>query len=135
MTLVDTSVWIDFLNGKQTPQTSSLLQLMGAGEVLVGDLILTEIFQGIRHKKDVEYAKDLFALYPCAALAGCENALTSAEHYRLLRKKGSTVRKTMDVLIASYCIRHKIPLLFADKDFLPLVEHCGLLAESGSRVK
>lgn len=135
MTLIDTSVWIDFLNGHQTPQTSSLLQLMDAGEVLLGDLIVTEVFQGIRHKKDLSRANELFSLYPCVSLASCESALTAAQHYRKLRKRGATVRKTMDILIASYCIEQKIPLLFADRDFLPLAEYCGLKAEIGSKLK
>ena len=132
MTLVDTSVWIDFLNGQTTESTQALKVLMERGEVIGGDLILTEVMQGVRPGKDLERAGELFSLFDCVDLVGCAAALRAAAHYRTLRSGGVTIRKTIDVMIASYCIAHGMPLLFTDRDFLPLVASAGLQAAAGS---
>jgi predicted nucleic acid-binding protein len=59
-------------------------------------------------------------------MLGMQMAIKSAENFRALRKKGITVRKTADVIIATFCIEQKLPLLFSDKDFKPFVKHLGL---------
>ncbi len=130
--MVDTSVWIDFLNGHATPQTSALGELMAEGNVLLGDLVVAEVLQGIRHDSDWHSAKALFSLYPCVALMNCRRAEAAATHYRALRKLGVTIRKPVDVYIGSYCIAEGLSLLFTDRDFLPLVAHRGLRAAVGS---
>lgn len=117
MTVVDTSVWIDFFNGIGNEATSKLNRLLGENEVIVGDLILAEVLQGFQKQKDYETAKELFTLIEVEAMVGEQAAIRAADTYRLLRSKGVTVRKTIDVLIASHCIEHGHALLHNDRDF------------------
>ncbi|MFZ5654726.1 MAG: type II toxin-antitoxin system VapC family toxin [Pseudomonadota bacterium] len=126
MILVDSSVWIDYFNGQGSPQTDFLDGVLGVGAIAIGDLILTEVLQGFRHEKDYRTARRLLDAVTLFELLGKRMALKSAENFRKLRSKGVTVRKTADVIIASFCIEHDLPLLFADKDFKPFVEHLGL---------
>ncbi|MEM1119589.1 MAG: PIN domain nuclease [Bacteroidota bacterium] len=126
MNLVDSSVWIDYFNGKDTPATDTLDTLLGIQLVATGDLIVTEVLQGFRNQKDFVQAKILFSTLHFYTLGGWNIALKSAENYRLLRKKGVTIRKTIDVFIATFCIENEIALLHSDKDFIPLETHLGL---------
>lgn len=124
--LVDSSVWIDYFNGLQTPETDALDQALGRDEVIIGDLMLTEILQGFRKDADFRKARELLSNLPVVAMLGREAAIKAAENFRTLRKRGVTVRKTIDVMIASYCIEHDLPLLYSDRDFDPMVEHLQL---------
>jgi len=124
--LVDSSVWIDFFNGTDTPEAATLDRTLGVQPVAIGDLILTEVLQGFRSDEDYQTAKGLMASLTVFDLLGQNMAIKSAENFRYLRKKGITIRKTADVIIATFCIERSIPLLFADKDFKPFVEHLGL---------
>jgi predicted nucleic acid-binding protein len=126
MILVDSSVWIDYFSGKGSPETDFLDGVLGVGAVAIGDLILTEVLQGFRHDKDYKTARRLLEAVTMLELLGKRMAVKSADNFRKLRSKGVTVRKTADVIIASFCIEHDLPLLFADKDFKPFVEHLGL---------
>ncbi len=126
MILVDSSVWIDYFNGVDTPQTSKLDTLLGVEPLGIGDLILTEVLQGFKSDADYKTAKQLLSALSIFEMLGAEQAVKSAENFRALRKRGITVRKTADVIIATYCIEARHSLLFADKDFLPFVEHLGL---------
>ena len=128
MILVDTSVWIDYFNGRNSPHTSALDAALEEGTVAIGDLILSEILQGFRNDGDFRKAKRTLETLDQYELLGHEMALKSAENYRTLRKKGVTVRKTNDVIIASFCIENRLPLLFSDKDFAPFVNYLGLSA-------
>ena len=133
MIIVDTSVWIDFFNGRDTPQTDTLDHLLGNEPVAIGDLILMEILQGFRADKAYRKAKGLLSALTVFDMLGSENAIKCAAHYRRLRKQGITVRKSADVIIATFCIVENHALLFSDKDFLPFVEVLGLQAvESGA---
>lgn len=132
MILVDSSVWIDYFCGNDTVEANTLDRTLGVRTVAIGDLILTEVLQGFRREKDYKTATQLFEALPIFELLGKEQALRSAENFRKLRAKGVTVRKTADVIIASFCIKHRIPLLFSDKDFKPFVTHLGL-AKPGSK--
>ncbi|MEM8493454.1 MAG: PIN domain nuclease [Pseudomonadota bacterium] len=127
MILVDSSVWIDYFSGTDTPQTDKLEEILGLKPVAIGDLILTEVLQGFRHGKDYKTARTLFDEISTFEMLGVERAIKSADNFRALRKKGITVRKTVDVIIATFCIEHKIPLLFSDMDFNPFVTHLGLV--------
>jgi len=124
--VVDSSVWIGYFVGVENQQTNLLDDSLGTKPVAIGDLILTEVLQGFRHDKDYKAAKALFEDVTIFEMLGKEMAIKSAENFRALRKKGITVRKTADVIIASYCISQKLPLLFSDKDFKPFVKHLGL---------
>jgi len=126
MILVDSSVWIDFFNGTENSETDKLNEILGLEEVVIGDLILAEVLQGFRNEIDYKTAKNVLTSLAVHDLLGKELAIKGANNFRLLRKKGITVRKTNDVIIATYCIENKIPLLFSDKDFLPFVKHLKL---------
>ena len=126
MVLVDTSVWVDYFNGLETPRTERLDQLLGSGRLLIGDLILAELLQGFARDADYRTARRLLLELPCAELVGRDNALRAADYYRRLRKRGVAVRKTIDVLIGTYCIEHGHELLHADRDFESMQRHLGL---------
>lgn len=126
MIVVDSSVWIDYFNGKATPQTDTLHQLLGAEPILVGDLILTEILQGFRTQRQFNTARRALDALFFAPMVGRDIALKSAQNYRALKAKGFTVRKTIDVLIATFCIENGHTLLQADRDFDVLEAHLGL---------
>jgi len=126
MVLVDSSVWINYFNGNNTWQTEILDQMLLQIPLFTGDLILTEVLQGF--KKDNEYnkAKEIMSILTCKQMGGYKIAIKCAENYRKLRKKGITVRKTVDIIIGTFCINENIPLLHDDKDFRPMVAHLGL---------
>jgi predicted nucleic acid-binding protein len=126
--LVDTSVWIDYFNGVASAQTDWLDAALGDGDVLMGDLILLEILQGIRSDSDYAVTRKQLSALEQVGLFGQHMVERCADNYRALRKKGVTIRKTADVIIASFCIDKELSLLFADRDFLPFVEHLGLQA-------
>ena len=124
--VVDTSVWIDFFSGRSARHVEILEQLLTAGDdVCLCGVILAEILQGIR--SDIDYRKTKayleFLLYLPMDRRTFERA---AEIYRSLRKKGVSVRKPVDCMIASVAIEQGIPLLHNDRDFDPVEKHCGL---------
>ncbi len=126
MILVDSSVWVDYFNGIDTNYTDSLDQYLDDGEVVMGDLIFLEILQGFRSTRDYNRAKSTLAILDQYELLGNDMVIKCADNYRALRKKGITVRKTIDVIIATFCIENKFPLLFSDRDFSPFVHNMGL---------
>jgi predicted nucleic acid-binding protein len=124
--LVDSSVWIDFFNGRDSRETDLLALLLRRRILITGDLILAEVLQGFRQKRDMEGARRALLSLPYADIVGQEVALASATNYRLLRRQGITVRRTIDVIIATFCIRNGHVLLHADRDFEPMTLHLGL---------
>ena len=126
MIAVDTSVWIDYFNGQSTAQTEHLSSILGTTIIVVGDLVLSEILQGFKNDKDFKIAKSLLEEFELVSFTSPKLAIKSASNYRALRKKGLTIRKTMDCLIATYCVESKLPLLHSDKDFLPFEKHLKL---------
>ena len=126
MILVDTSVWIDYFNGNDSRATEYLDESLIEGTVAIGDLIYLEILQGFRSDNDYKAAKTRLETLTIYELFGLASVEQCAENYRTLRKKGITVRKTSDVIIASFCVQNKMPLLFLDRDFNPFVKHLGL---------
>ncbi len=128
MIIVDSSVWIDYFNGNDIPEVAKLDRLLGQELLGVGDLILTEVLQGFRQDKEYQTAKRLLTSLTVFEMLGAEMAIESAENFRTLRKKGITVRKTIDVMIATFCIENGYSLLFTDRDFDPFVEHLGLIS-------
>ena len=132
MILVDSSVWIDYFNGQRTWQTNRLDDLLSEVPVIIGDLILAEVLQGFRSDEDYESAKSHLSALPFHPIGGFRVAVQSAQNYRILRKKGVTVRKTIDVIIGTYCILEGISLLHDDRDFDPMVPHLSLKIVSPS---
>ena len=126
MIVVDSSVWIDFFGGMSTPEVERLDGLLGVTPLAIGDLILVEVMQGFRTDQDVATARQLFRSLALLPMLGGSNAWKAAENYRQLRRKGITVRKTIDGIIATACIEANLPLLFSDRDFQPYVDHLGL---------
>ena len=123
MIFVDSSVWVDYFNGTQSVETGCLDSLLGKEPVGLGDVVLVEVLQWFRRDQDYKIAKDLLTALTVFTLGGQEMAIKSADNFRLLRKKGITVRKTIDVLIATFCINKNLPLLHSDKDFDPFHQH------------
>lgn len=126
MIFVDSSVLIDYFNGKENWQVEKLDEILGKEIVLIGDYVLVEVLQGFRSDKDYETAINILSSFPCMSICGEETAIKAANNYRILRKKGVTVRKTIDVIIGTYCIENDLQLLHNDKDFFPLEKHLGL---------
>ena len=126
MILVDSSVWIDYFRGMQSPQTDRLHALLGSEPIATGDLVLTEVLQGFGIAQDFNQSKKLLTSLPIIDLVGGDIAIQAANNFRTLRSLGITVRKTIDTLIATSCIEKGLALLYSDKDFDPFVEHLGL---------
>jgi predicted nucleic acid-binding protein len=127
MILVDSSVWIDYFNGVACAETDRLDALLGQDNILMGDIILAEVLQGFASDTEFRRAQKLLALLPFREMLGREVALQTARNYRLLRKQGLTVRKTVDVMIGTFCILNHIPLLHKDRDFKPMEKWLGLV--------
>ena len=126
MILVDSSVWVSYFNGVADSKTDKLHDLLGTEPVGIGDLILTEVLQGFRNDEHFNKAKLLFDQLFYFSLSNKLLALSAAENYRYLRKRGVTVRKTINTVIATFCIEEKIPLLHDDADFNPFFQYLGL---------
>lgn len=125
MVLVDSSVWIAFLRDAETPEVRRLAALR-LSEILIGDLILLEILQGARddrHAAGLERDMRRFQIVPLLSDALVAKA---SRNFRQLRAHGVTVRKTVDIVIGSFCIENRIPLLHNDRDFDPMERHLGL---------
>lgn len=126
MIMVDSSVWIDFFNGRSSIQTDFLNSILGSEEVCVGDLILIEVLQGFSTDKDLKSATDLFNDLLMYDLVGKEVAFATAQNYRELRQNGVTIRKTIDMVIGTFCILKGMKLLHSDRDFEPMIHHLNL---------
>lgn len=126
MIVVDSSVWIDYFNGKVTPQTDYFDQIVLEQPILVGDLILGEVLQGFRSDADFDAARRSLSKFTQVSMMSPELAVQSAMNYRALRKMGINVHKTIDCFIATYCIGNGLVLLHADSDFDPFELHLGL---------
>jgi hypothetical protein len=128
MILVDSSVWIDYFNGKQSWQTDLLDHMLSNVPIIMGDLIFTEVLQGFKSDKDYKTAKNHLDKLPFRQMGGYNVAIQSAQNYRQLRKAGVTVRKTIDMIIATFCIIEGLTLLHDDRDFDPIASHFPLKA-------
>jgi len=126
MILVDSSVWVDYFNGLDSAETDFLDTSLGTEPIAIGDLILAEVLQGFGRDADYETARELLTSLTIYDLLGVNLAIKTADNYRALRRSGVTVRKTIDTIIATFCMEHRIPLLYSDRDFDPFVEHLGL---------
>lgn len=126
MVLVDTSVWVDYFNGVPTRQAERLDALLGERILLTGDLILAELLQGFSSERDARRALALLEPLAYADMVGRDVALGAAANYRTLRGRGATVRKTIDLLIGTFCVMRGHELLHADRDFEPMERYLGL---------
>lgn len=126
MILVDSSVWVDYLRDLDTPQTAKLESLLGGELLAIGDLILTEVLQGCTTDRAFDAALGLLSSLEAVTIGGADVAIEAARNFRRLRARGITIRKTIDTLIATRCIRDDYSLLYSDRDFDPFVDHLGL---------
>ena len=130
MILDDSSVWINYFNGISNWQTDLLDNYLSNTLIVIGDLILTEVLQGFRSNTDFETAKNFLSALQFRQIGGYNVAIQSANNYRILRKSGITVRKTIDIIIATFCIMEGLTLLHDDRDFDPMVTHFSLKTPS-----
>jgi predicted nucleic acid-binding protein len=125
--IFDTSVWIDFLRGKSTPEVNLLTGYIENNHpIILVPLILQEVLQGIREDRQYLHIKDLFSYFTMLQLPPVNAAIGAAELYRSLRKKGVTIRKSNDCMIAYYGITSAIPLVHTDQDFDLISQLTGL---------
>lgn len=125
-TFVDSSAWIDFFNGRDTAVVSALHGLLGRQLLVTGDVVLVEVLQGFRTERDINVAHRLLHTLDIEPVLGHDLAVKCARNYRTLRSRGVTVRKTIDVIIATFCIERGYRLLHNDRDFKPFARHLGL---------
>lgn len=126
MILVDSSVWIDYFRGTITRQTERLDELLGREPLAIGDLILTEVLQGVHNERDFREVRQMLTELTVVDLGGQEVAIQAARNFRTLRGLGVTARKTIDTVIATRCIADGFDLLHSDRDFEPFAEYLGL---------
>jgi predicted nucleic acid-binding protein len=124
--LVDTSVWIDHLNNAATDQVVRLRELIPTTPLLIGDLILCEILQDLRSEREARLVERGLRRFATASLLDVNLAVRAAANYRFLRSKGATIRRTVDVIIGTFCIEYGHVLLHDDRDFEPMVRFLGL---------
>lgn len=126
MILVDSTVWIDYFRGADTPQVELLDGIFGRTPLAVGDLIVAEVLQGVQDDREFNLVRKTLDAFTQIDLAGHNMAVRAARNFRILRAKGITVRKTIDTIIATRCIEDSLTLLHSDKDFIPFQMHLGL---------
>ncbi len=128
MMMVDTTVWIDYFRGVRTPEHRALERLISTGSrvICLTDIIQTEILQGILSEEHYMKTRYFLQRLPCLTAKAPFTFHHAADLYRRCRKKGTTIRSTVDCLIAAVCLENKIPLLHHDADFDHLTRHCGL---------
>lgn len=126
MTLVDSSVWIDYFRGNDTKPAEKLDTILSVEPIATGDLILAEVLQGFDADREFNAAKRLLTSLLIVNIGGADVAIEAARNFRALRARGVTVRKTIDAMIATRCIKDNYTLLYADRDFDPFVRHLGL---------
>lgn len=126
MIVVDSSVWIDFLNGRNASHVRQLRAMLGFEEIVVGDLMLCEVLQGLDSEQTARRVETLLRRFEIVAMAGEAIAVKAASNFRFLRRRGITISKTIDLLIGTWCIANRIPLLHNDSDFTPMARHLGL---------
>ena len=137
--LIDSSVWIDHLRGVRTRETAIFGTLLAwldpeldhgdgaaSANLLIGDLVLCEVLRGIPDSREHAVVKEVLLSFEVVTIGGVELALEAADHYRSLRRLGVTVRKTIGLLIGTYCIAKDCSLLHSDRDFDPMTQHLGL---------
>lgn len=126
MIVADTSAWIDYVKGVDAPHTNMLDYALEHDRIVTGDLIIAEFLQGFREEKDVEVAKQMMERLEYRDFVGKDIAFKAADNFRTLRKHGITVRKTIDVIIATFCIENGFELIHNDRDFDPMESILGL---------
>jgi len=126
MVIIDTTVWIDYLRGAQNPETQWLDRELQRRRLGLNDLILCEVLQGIPDRAAFARVRDDLLKFHVFQTGGTDLAIAAAHNYRDLRQRGYTVRKTIDCLIATFCLQAGHALLHRDHDFDPFEKLLGL---------
>lgn len=126
MVIVDTSAWIEYLGDGMPAIANKVDHCLDQDLVGIGDLIYCEVMQGIRSPRERREVSDLLLSLPQFDMVGFAMAEKSASNYRLLRSKGVTVRKTIDVLIGTFCAEHGLRIIHHDSDFELMAKYIGL---------
>lgn len=126
MIVVDSSVWIDHLRDIDNSAVRALRSIDDPQDIIVGDLILLEVLQGARDEHHAAIIEQNLRQFRIESMLSSELAVQAARNFRLIRERGVTVRKTIDLIIGTYCIMHGHHLLHTDRDFQPMADHLGL---------
>jgi predicted nucleic acid-binding protein len=126
MTIVDTTVWIDYFRGTTTPQVEWLEANLTTTRMGLLDVMVCELLQGVNSNRAASTMLRHLRRFAIHNSGGVELAVAAAANYRTLRTKGVAVRKTIDCLIATWCIREGHTLLHNDRDFDPFERHLDL---------
>jgi predicted nucleic acid-binding protein len=126
MVIVDTTVWIDYWGGANTPEAQWLDAEMDRQRLGVTDIIVCELLQGVRDEAEATTVDRELAKFEVFNTGGVELARAAAQNYRALRRRGYTVRKTVDCVIATFCLREGHSLLHSDRDFDPFEQFLNL---------
>lgn len=126
MIVVDTSAWIAYFRNASTPAADALRAVQNPNEILVGDLVLLECLQGARDESHAARMEIELRAFFVETMLSADLAVDAARHYRRLRTLGVTPRKTIDLIIATFCIARGYRLLHQDRDFEPMMKHLGL---------
>ncbi len=128
MLVVDSGVWIDYFNARDSAARDELRRLLADGHtrLVVPDLVLFEVLRGFRHERALRQARLLLQSLHVESCGGEDLALAAAEHYRHLRARGITVRSAIDVMVAAFCIENDYLLLHGDRDYDGFATHRGL---------
>jgi predicted nucleic acid-binding protein len=124
--LVDSSVWIDHFRNVESDAVRRLRRLIREEPLLIGDLILCEILQGFNSEAQARLVQRSFSRFEAVALSDPDLAAIAAANYRQLRRSGITIRKTIDLIIGTFCIERGHALLHSDRDFEPMERFLGL---------
>lgn len=126
MIVVDSSVWIAHLRNELTPAVAWLRNVENAIDIAVGDLVLMEVLRGARDDRHAGELQGYLRQFRPVTLMSPARAVSAARNYRNLRSLGSTPRKAIDVIIATFCLERGCQLLHQDRDFDPFEQHLGL---------
>jgi predicted nucleic acid-binding protein len=132
--VIDSSVWINFFNARESPARNELRRLLGDGHVrlVVPDLVLYEVLRGFRHERALRQARTLLQTLSVEVCGSEAVALAAAENYRRLRLRGITVNSAIDMMVAAFCIENDYLLLHSDSDYDAIAAHCGLRVWGGA---
>lgn len=126
MILIDTSGWIEYLNDTGHEVVRDIDYALDNELVCLGDLIYCEVLQGIKYKKELRKVKNVFNTLQKERVGGFEICEKASDNYKYLRSIGITVRKTIDIIIGTYCIENGHEIIHNDIDFEHMEEHLGL---------
>ena len=126
MIVADTSAWIDYFRGVSAPHTDILDLELSRNRIVTGDLIIAEFLQGFKEEREYQEAKRIMDSLEYRDFVGRELAIAASQNHRMLRRSGITVRKTIDVIIATFCIENDFELIHNDRDFDGIEEMLGL---------